>query len=139
MMSLVVSILGDVNMTEKEISLAIAAYLKRKYPHLLYRFDLAADLKLTMGQAVQNKRLQMQDRGYPDLFIAEPKKGFHGLYVEIKKSGDEVFKKNGGMRGNKHIMEQWSMLYRLKQKGYRVEWGLGFQDAIKKIDNYLKD
>ena len=126
-------------MSHKEIELAIAAYLKRKYPHLIYRFDLAADLKLTMGQAVQNKRLQMKDRGYPDLFIAEPKKGFHGLYIEIKTSRDEVFKKNRGMRGNKHIMEQWVMMSRLERKGYAVEWGLGFQDAINKIENYLKD
>lgn len=48
----------------------IARYLQQQYPNVIYRFDIAADLKLTPGQAAKHKRLH-PERGYPDLFIAE--------------------------------------------------------------------
>jgi hypothetical protein len=47
----------------------IARYLQQQYPDVIYRFDIAADLKLTPGQAAKHKRLHPK-RGYPDLFIA---------------------------------------------------------------------
>lgn len=50
----------------------IARYLQLQYPDAIYRFDVGADIKLTMGQAAKHKRLH-PERGYPDLFIAEPK------------------------------------------------------------------
>ena len=48
----------------------LARYLQLQYPNVIYRFDIAADLKLTPGQAAKHKRLH-PERGYPDLFIAE--------------------------------------------------------------------
>ena len=48
----------------------IAYHLQTQYPDVIYRFDLAADLKLTPGQAAKHHRLH-QKRGYPDLLIAE--------------------------------------------------------------------
>ena len=139
---------------EKKLSLQIAEYLKilEKQMNLVWRFDLAADINLTMGQATQHKKLQTEQRGYCDLFIAEPKKCFHGLYIELKNSRDDVFKKDGGYKKKKinikrgklvigsydHIQEQLKMHDILRSKGYAVEFGFGFQDTIKKIDLYLK-
>ena len=48
----------------------IARYLQQQYPDVIYRFDLAADIKLTPGQAAKHHRLH-PERGYPDLLIAE--------------------------------------------------------------------
>lgn len=48
----------------------IARYLQLQYPNVIYRFDLAADIKLTPGQAAKHHRLH-PERGYPDLLIAE--------------------------------------------------------------------
>lgn len=78
----------------------IARYLQFQYPNVIYRFDVGADLKLTMGQAAKHKRLH-PERGYPDLFIAESSTniwnspvrewGLHfGLYIEIKKDGEKI-------------------------------------------------
>ena len=82
----------------------IACHLQTQYPDVIYRFDLAVDLKLTPGQAAKHHRLH-QKRGYPDLLIAESsenvnskdwnsivrKWGFYfGLYIEIKKDGTKL-------------------------------------------------
>lgn len=56
--------------SEHNLYKQIARYLQLQYPNIIYRFDIAADLKLTPGQAAKHKRLH-PERGYPDLFIAE--------------------------------------------------------------------
>lgn len=89
----------------------VARYLQLQYPDVIYRFDIAADLKLTPGQAAKHKRLH-PERGYPDLFIAKPKevkvktalgggyilveaKTLSGLYLEIKTESNSPYKKDG--------------------------------------------
>ena len=70
---------------EESIALKVARFLKIQYPNINYRFDVGADINLSIGQASKFKALQMNKRGYPDLFIAKPSKGYHGLYIEVKK------------------------------------------------------
>ena len=132
-------------MKQEESILAekVASYLKIQYPNLIYRFDIA-DLKLTMPQAMRNKTLQMKERGYPDLTILFPLKGFHGLLIELKKDKSEVYKKDGTFKRKVntktrkcHIQEQHNMHERLRALNYCVEWGFGFQDTIDKINIYL--
>lgn len=143
----------------------IARYLQLQYPNVIYRFDIAADLKLTMGQAAKHKRLH-PERGYPDLFISEPKiakpqcrvltdeerrelekgmdfisvkiqQNYHGLYLEVKKDGEKLTKKDGSWR-TPHIAEQAEMLEKLRQAGYKAEFGAGFDECKQIIDEYLK-
>lgn len=128
----------------------IARYLQLQYPNVIYRFDIAADLKLTPGQAAKHKRLH-PERGYPDLFIAESSEniddkdwnsivrewGFYfGLYIEIKKDGEKLTKKDGSWR-TPHIAEQAEMLEKLRQAGYKAEFGIGFEGCKLIIDDYL--
>lgn len=124
-------------MSEHDIYKMIADYLRYQYPTVIYRFDLAADLKLTMGQASKHKRLQRY-RGYPDLFIAEPKGKYGGLFLEIKKAGTKILKKDGRLVADEHIREQFDMLADLRQRGYAAEFGIGFEGAKKLIDDYMK-
>ena len=131
----------------------IARYLQLQYPDVIYRFDVGADLKLTMGQAAKHKRLH-PERGYPDLFIAEPKnikvktalgngyslvetKTLGGLYLEIKKDGEKLTKKDGSWR-TPHITEQAEALEKLRAKGYKAEFGIGFSECKQIIDGYLR-
>lgn len=124
-------------MREHDIYTMIADYLRYQYPTVIYRFDLAADLKLTMGQASKHKRLQRY-RGYPDLFIAEPKGKYGGLFLEIKKDGVRIFKKDGTLVSDAHIREQYDMLHDLRARGYAAEFGIGFDATKKLIDDYMK-
>ena len=131
----------------------IARYLQQQYPDVIYRFDIAADLKLTMGQAVKHKRLH-PERGYPDLFIAKTKeikvktvlgsgyslveiKPLGGLYIEIKKDGEKLTKKDGSWR-TPHIAEQAEALEKLRARGYKAEFGVGFSECKQIIDEYLR-
>ena len=135
---------------EHDIYTMIADYLRYQYPQVIYRFDLAADLKLTMGQASKHKRLQRY-RGYPDLFIAEQSVrhedvsdhaicewNYAGLYLEIKKEGTRIFKRDGTLVSDTHIREQFDMLAELRNRGYAAEFACGFDEAKKLIDDYMK-
>ena len=70
--------------TEKTLSTDVSKFLQQKYPKVIFRFDIAADIRLSIGQATRSKRLQGGLKGYPDLFIAKPNKYYHGLYIELK-------------------------------------------------------
>lgn len=127
---------------EHQLYEKIARYLQLQYPSVIYRFDIAADLKLTMGQAAKHKRLHPR-RGYPDLFIAEKKwdvrliEPYAGLYLEIKAEGNSPFKKDGTLKKDEHLKEQNEMLWNLRDKGYKAEFAVGFEEAKQIIDDYL--
>lgn len=132
-------------MSEHELYVLIADYLRLQYPDIIYRFDLAADLKLSIGQAKKHKRLQ-RFRGYPDLFIAKPKLQqskdglpvyIHGLFLEIKKEGTKILKKDGEYVADKHIREQAKMLQALERRGYRAMFAVGYEQAKQIIDEYI--
>lgn len=122
---------------EKVVLRKVTQYIKTAFPNLIYRVDVGADIKLSIGQAKANKAVQMKDRGYPDIHIAKAKKGYHGLYIELKRDQEEIYKKDGTYKKNEHLEEQIKMHERLREEGYLVLWGLGFNDTIKKIREYL--
>lgn len=131
---------------EYEIYTLIAQYLQISYPDVLYRFDLAADMKLTPGQARRHKELHPR-RGWPDLFIAEPAPRcidgswnyeYNGLFLELKREGTTIYKKSDGqLVKDKHIREQAEMLDKLRRRGYMAEFACGFDEAKRIIDAYL--
>jgi hypothetical protein len=125
-------------MNENTIRKQVTKWLQLQHPKVIYRWDLAADIRLTIGQAVRVKELHNR-RGYPDLFIAEPVGNWAGMFLELKKDKNELLRKDGFLKDNRHNREQLEFLRALRHKGYFVQYGLGFEDAIMKIDRYLKN
>ena len=123
-------------MKESTIYEQISQYLQLQYPGVIYRFDSAADMKMTIGQAAKNKR-RNPHRGYPDLFIAEPHGDYHGLYIEIKKEGQDPYRKDGKLKSDEHIQEQAEMLRKLSDKGYAATFAVGFEGVKEVIDTYM--
>ena len=149
---------------EHQLYEKIARYMQQEHPNVVYRFDIAADLKLTKGQAAKFKRLH-PERGYPDLFIAsmvfkmptdkerhhyQEKYGFEmgfanlmkdhlkcGLYLELKAEGNSPFKKDGTLKKDEHLAEQQAMLEKLRKYGYEAKFATGFEEAKQIIDDYL--
>ena len=128
-------------MKEEVIQQQLADYLRLQYPDVMFHSDFGSGTKLTMGQAVRQKRLNGGKRAWPDMFIAEPqphgRDWYHGLFIELKKEGTRIKKKNGEW-ASKHIDEQAEVLERLEFRGYRAVFAVGFDEAKEVIDEYLK-
>lgn len=123
-------------MKEKNVHQQVVTYLKLQYPNLIFHTDFAAGCKMTKGQAVQNSKLQ-SGRGFPDLFIAQPTENYHGLFLELKRDGTIIYKKNGELRKDEHLEEQALMLLKLNSKGYYAKFAVGFDEAKQIIQDYL--
>jgi hypothetical protein len=75
-------------------------------------------------EAVKLKRLGVKP-GVPDVTLAIPAVGFHGLYLELKAHGGRV------------SPEQRAVHELLREQGYRVEVPFGWVEAAKAIERYL--
>jgi hypothetical protein len=122
---------------EKDVHRMLCKWLKFQFPNVIYRTDFAAGMRLSIGQARLQKELQ-HSRAYPDLHIVEPRGEYCGLFLEIKRSRDQVYKKDGSLKNDEHIKEQHEMLIKLREKGYKAEFGLGLEDCMSIIYAYLK-
>ena len=122
--------------TEENLHLKICDYLRKNYPDVLFRTDFSSGMKMSPGQAAKHKKFQ-KSRAWPDLFIAESNILASGLFLEIKAENVIVFKKNGEIRQNKHLIEQDKMLKELSKKGYRARFAIGYDQAIFEIQEYL--
>lgn len=137
----------------------VADYLRLQYPDVLFHSDFGSGIKLTPGQAARQKRQNGGRRAWPDMFVAEPVwshscmgKHFrefkedpclmddylqgYGLFLELKKEGTRLKKKNGDW-ATEHIAEQAEVLEKLRQRGYCAEFAVGFDGAKRIIDEYL--
>ena len=127
-------------MTEAELQVQIADYLRLQYPEVLFHSDFGSGIKLTPGQAMKQKRQNGGRRAWPDIFIAKPKlKGRSprfGLFIELKREGTRL-KNRSGLWANEHIREQAHVLDQLRMLGYTTCFAVGFDDAKKIIDDYL--
>lgn len=114
--------------TERSVHNAVCKYLKLQYPNVMFLSDFGAGLHMTPGNAqLQNK--QKSNHSFPDLMIFEPRGGYHGLFIEIKRD-DKLVKSD-------HTKRQGECHTELVTKGYLATFGLGFDQCKKIIDFYL--
>ncbi len=126
-----------VTLSEASVHERVADFLRLQYRNVHFRTDFAAGIKMTLGQGARHKRLQ-SGRAWPDLFIAEPRSGQHGLFLELKKEGTRIFLKDGSLSTEKHIQEQAAVLEDLRARGYAAEFAVGFNEAVRLINEYLR-
>jgi len=120
---------------ESEIHIAICKYLQLQYPKILFTSEQSG-LRVSMYQAKQLKKTR-SCAGLPDIMIFEPRKNYYGLFLEVKRDGTRIYKKDGDLTADKHIREQEEILHQLKSKGYFAEFVVGFEEAKAIIDYYL--
>jgi hypothetical protein len=125
-------------MKESDLQAQVADYLRLRYPDVQFHSDYGSGLKLTKGQAMKQYRQNGGRRGWPDLFVAEPSKDCSGLFIELKKSGTRLKKKDGTWASS-HLEEQNEVLNKLQRKGYAAYFAVGFEEAKEIIDDYLSD
>ncbi len=74
--------------------------------------------------AVTGARLKA---GVPDLFLPVARRGFHGLFIELKAPGGAA------------SPEQRGWIARLRQAGYSAEVCRGWEAAALTLTHYLED
>ena len=113
----------------------ICNFIKTNYPKVVFLSD-ASGLKITMGQAVKWSKLKSH-RGIPDLVILYPNSIYHGLMIELKKTGEKIVKKNGEFKTD-HLKEQDLVLRNLRSCGYYATFAIGFLEAKKIVEKYME-
>ncbi|SIS12121.1 hypothetical protein [Williamsia sterculiae] len=118
----------------------IALHLRRKYPDVMFHFDLSG----VHNPSRYSRGLYAElngTRGWPDLHIAarsHPLFGsFIGLYIEIKADGTTIRKRDGSLVADPHIREQAEVIKRLNATGHYAAFGVGYQSCKQLIDAYL--
>lgn len=140
-------------MNESDLQSQVADYLRLQYPNVMFHSDFGSGVRLTVGQALRQKRQNGGRRAWPDMFIACTLKviirfDFNrnidvservpcgGLFLELKREGTRLKKKNGEW-ATEHIAEQAEVLEKLRERGYCAEFAVGFDEAKRIIDEYL--
>jgi hypothetical protein len=121
---------------EYHLQVAVCNWLDLQFPQLLYMSDTVAALKLTMGQAMRNKKIQKDGFKTPDLIIFEPRGKYHGLFIELKVKSP--FKKNGELLKSEHLEGQQKTINDLIERGYYATFSTGFDETIGIIKKYMQ-
>lgn len=122
---------------EYHLQVQVCAYLNAQYSQVEYLSDTVANIKLTMPQAVRNKKIQKDGFKCPDLIIFEPRGGYYGLFIELKVRSP--FKLNGDFKKNEHLEGQAETIKVLTAKGYYATFATGFEEAKQVIDEYMNE
>ncbi len=123
-------------MNEYDTALQVTHYLQWKYPHVRFHHDFGSGVKLTVGQAKKQKALNPH-KGYPDIFILAPANHYSGLFIEIKKEGEKIFKKDSKTYKSEHLESQAEYIDYLNENGFYATFGIGFDEIRKIIDDYF--
>ncbi len=122
---------------EAKLQTAVADYINLQYPNIIFTSE-SSGIRVPIGLAVQMKRQRSRKWKLPDLIILHTTKKYSGLIIELKNERSDVFKKDGNYRIGEHIQDQRKTLNELTKLGYKAEFGCGFFECKKIIDNYLK-
>ncbi len=123
---------------EEAIQLRICNYLKREYPGLDFHSDYSAGLHLTINQAKVRKALN-SGRGWADLFIPTPSRGYSGLFLELKRDDTAIYTKKGRLVADEQIQIEAAFLARMNKLGYLARFAVGYDQALKLIRWYFME
>ena len=126
------------NKKEESLAQKVSKWLAIQHKNIIYRFDVGADVKLSIPQATKLARLQGRwSKGYPDLLILKPNKRHAGLFIELKMTSP--YKKDGQLKKDKHLETQANMHTKLREAGYYATFATGFDEVKDIISEYLEE
>lgn len=96
------------------------------HPELALLFHIPNGGSRNKVEAAHLKRLGVK-KGVPDLFLPVARKGYHGLFIEMKRE-----------RGSYASEEQMIWLTNLRLEGYMAMVCRGYEHARNVIEEYLK-
>ena len=110
--------------SEFEHQKRLTEYIDTKHPEILWSAS-AGGARTSITEA---KRLKASGykRGFPDVFIYEPRGPFHGLSIEMKREKGGVVSKH---------QKQWKE--DLSERSYLSTIAKGFDHAVQILEDYL--
>ena len=111
-------------MKEYQLQTSIIKYINLKYPNLLYCAS-AGGVRTSFTQAKKMKATGYV-KGFPDLFIYEPRGFYHGLAIEVK------------IKKGRPTKSQIDWKDKLNERNYKAVITYGFEETIIEINKYLK-
>ena len=114
-------------MSENQEQIAVMKWAELqsgKYPELTLLFHIPNGSNKSPAQAGLFKALGLK-AGVPDLFLPSPKKGYHGLFIEMK------------VKTGKTTQSQNEWISELRYQGYKAEVAHGFDEAVEIIKGYI--
>ncbi len=115
-------------MAEHEEQVAVCEYLTLlRIPHFAIPNGMWVNGGRNKFAYLKKRTAEGVKKGVPDLFIALPNKHFAGLFIEMKYGKNTLSE------------EQAEWLRILTKQGYKAVCCYGYKEAIKEIENYIKE
>lgn len=124
-------------MTRKRIFESVLAVMSKNYSDILIQTNFSTRIRANIIDILRNKSI-IEPKTFPDIFIAEPRNGFHGLFIEIRTDARCVHKKDGSMKNTRNVKKASEMLQKLRQRGFLAMYGFGYTNTIAIIEEYLR-
>lgn len=110
-------------MSEYQIQAAFVQMIQGQYPDVLFSATVGG-IRLSIGAAMKMKKAGYV-RGVPDLVFFEPRRGYCGLCIEVKKKGGRPSKQQ----------KQWKA--DLRERGYRSVVCTGLKECVMEFNHYF--
>ena len=123
-------------LSETTIHARICDHLKLHYPEAVFKSFKEDGRKRHVTDQKLFKRMH-SGPGFPDIFVFEPRAGYHGLGIEVKRDGVTIKKKDGNLVADKQIRIEALMHHTLGTRGYLCYFGVGFDHAIQILTEYM--
>lgn len=114
----------EVSIKESEIQKAFFEFLSVYKGMRNYGFAIPNGGSRNVLEA-RNLQRQGVTMGVPDLFLAYPSAGYHGLFIELKSASGQL----------RYAQKEW--LERLNNKGYLAVVAYSLDEAINITKNYI--
>ena len=109
-------------MKEYQLQKAVCKYLDLN--NVLYCGSMGGQYQVHMSQRIKAKKSGYK-KGFPDIFIYEPRAGYHGLAIELK------------VGYNRATKEQLYWRDELNKRGYISEICYTLDETISVIETYM--
>lgn len=118
------------------MQIAVCDYLNLQYPNVYFVSD-GSGIVTSIVSAKRFARQRPRKFKTLDIVILHPSNGYHGLVIELKAGVDKLFKKDGSIKKDPHLMAQEKTIQHLCDLNYRAMFCTSFDEAKKAIDFYL--
>jgi len=128
---------------EEHIQTAFSKWFKSQYSDFPFKCDEVVQKRSFVAQNVLKS--QQFKAGHPDINIQVMRMGYGGLYIEQKKSFEELFyiekERYGMMRpgSNNHFIDQEIYMCHLREQGYFATFSTSLEQSIDFADKYMSN